>query len=197
VTAGETLPDPAPFCAARLEGVFADCFFGSEHTLLIGGATEPLYLPAGDDDQRGVSLVHRLYYREDYFASALHEVAHWCIAGKERRRQRDFGYWYAPDGRNLELQAAFQAVEVKPQALEWYFSQACGYAFRASLDNIEGGEQARRDEQRFIRDVVLRTEELRRVGLPDRARRFFDALVAEFNTPVRIETLKFTAPGSI
>jgi elongation factor P hydroxylase len=86
--------------------------------------------------------VHLLWYREDYFASALHEVAHWCIAGEQRRQQLDFGYWYAPDGRSPEQQGAFEAVEYKPQALEWFFSLACGYRFRLSADNLgmPGGE---------------------------------------------------------
>ena len=33
------------------------------------------------------------------FNSALHEISHWTIAGKERRLLADLGYWYAPDGR--------------------------------------------------------------------------------------------------
>ncbi len=50
------------------------------------------------------------------FASALHEISHWCIAGKARRELVDFGYWYCPDGRDAMTQSQFEDVEVKPQA---------------------------------------------------------------------------------
>ena len=89
------------FLSERLERAFADCFADKLHTRLQGGADEPLYQPAL---QQGHS--HVLHYRADYFASALHEVAHWCIAGTARRRQVDFGYWYAPDGRSGNEQLA-------------------------------------------------------------------------------------------
>ncbi len=42
--------------------------------------------------------------RTDFFASALHEISHWCVAGKARREQVDFGYWYCPDGRDAMTQ---------------------------------------------------------------------------------------------
>ena len=83
---------------------------------------EPYYQPA-----TGECDMHRLFYRSDYFASALHEVAHWCIAGERRRQLADFGYWYTPDGRSPQQQSAFEAVEAKPQPLDWFFSLACGY----------------------------------------------------------------------
>lgn len=111
------------FRSRRLEAAFAACFARDYNTRLLGGADEPVYIPAGEDWAAGATAYHRLYYREDYFASALHEVAHWCIAGRERRLRRDFGYWYAPDGRDAARQAAFQRVEVAPQALESCFAR--------------------------------------------------------------------------
>lgn len=182
MTAAVPVPWRAGFCSARLEAVFAGCFAGRENTRLLGGAREPLYVPAGEAEGGMAARHHRLFYREDYFASALHEVAHWCIAGAERRLLRDFGYWYAPDGRSPEQQAAFQAVEVAPQALEWWFARACGYPFRVSLDNLAGGEAARRSEAAFKDAVTERANALREHGLPPRARRFFDALAREFAT---------------
>ena len=101
-------------CVERLEQVFMRCFGSSLCTRLQGGAAEPLYQPATLEGD-----YHVLYYRADYFASALHEVAHWCIAGEIRRQQTDFGYWYAPDGRSPAQQRAFERVECRPQALEW------------------------------------------------------------------------------
>lgn len=63
------------------------------------------------------------------FNSALHEISHWTIAGKERRLLADLGYWYAPDGRTREQQALFEQVEVKPQAIEWLLPQLLAASF--------------------------------------------------------------------
>ncbi|MBA6412395.1 elongation factor P hydroxylase [Parahaliea sp. F7430] len=195
MTARESFLQAETFCALRLEQVFNRCFSDSERSLLIGGAAEPLYLPAGLEDEDVPKLSaqwHRLYYREDYFASALHEVSHWCIAGPARRLQKDFGYWYAPDGRNAEQQQAFQVVEIKPQALEWCFSQACAYPFRVSLDNLAGGPEARRDELAFKQAVTARARQLQDIGLPARAQIFFRALAQEFGTRLELEDLEFS-----
>tara|TARA_R110000772_G_scaffold238154_2_gene350070 strand:+ start:12191 stop:12781 length:591 start_codon:yes stop_codon:yes gene_type:complete len=174
--AGEPMPfHESVFCARRVERVFAECFLHSENTVLCGGAEEPLYAPAVHPGEP-----HRLWFREDFFASALHETAHWCIAGSARRQQVDFGYWYAPEGRDPEAQAAFEAVEVRPQALEWCFSVACGYPFRVSTDNLaaEGGVAA--DHSAFR--AAVRREALRLSGapLPRRAAVFYRALQLEF-----------------
>lgn len=98
---------------------------------MVGGATEPLYLPARQ------GRLAELYYREDFAASALHEAAHWCIAGKARRAQVDFGYDYQPPPRTELGQDAFFAAEVKTQALERLFAQAANVEFRASADNLQ------------------------------------------------------------
>ena len=92
--------------------VFNRVFQAAEATILCGGAAEPYYEP-------GAPSV--IYFREDFDRSALHEVAHWCVAGPVRRGLSDYGYWYAPDGRNAEQQSAFYSVEVKPQAIEALF----------------------------------------------------------------------------
>ena len=105
-------------------------FRHSERTILQGGADEPFYLAKNND---ALSVI---YFREDFFSSALHEISHWCIAGAKRRTLDDYGYWYAPDGRTPEQQIEFEHVEVKPQALEWLFSLQCGVAFRMSVDNL-------------------------------------------------------------
>ena len=155
--------------AARLERLFNHCFSAMWHCELRGGASEPLYTPAS-----GASPA-RICYREDFAASALHEVAHWCIAGPARRALVDYGYWYAPDGRSAAEQQAFEHAEARPQALEWVFAQACGLPFSLSLDNLAGaidpGERAR-----FAAAVVVEAESLRAGGLPARAGRFTAAL---------------------
>ena len=170
----------------RLETVFDACFAEAFQTRLQGGAAEPLYRPAETAGQ-----VHVLFYREDYFASALHEVAHWCIAGPQRRLQADYGYWYAPDGRTPAQQRAFERVECAPQALEWFFAKACGYRFRVSLDNLEGPAAAS-DIGRFRKAIVRRACDWQRQGLPERAAVFYRALCREFATAQRPEQLQFT-----
>ena len=100
-------------------------------TELVGGGLEPIYLPQSLGRSKA-----RIVFSHDYFSSALHELAHWCVAGEERRQQEDYGYWYEPDGRSEELQRIFEQVEVKPQATEWLLSKACGVKFRVSADNL-------------------------------------------------------------
>ncbi|HKK23713.1 MAG TPA: elongation factor P hydroxylase [Pseudohaliea sp.] len=160
--------------AVALEQVFADCFGRRERTRLVGGATEPLYLPA-----QAPGAWHELHYRADYPASALHEVAHWCIAGPARRRLPDYGYWYAPDGRNADTQRAFEVVEAQPQGLEWLFAQACGLPFRLSLDNLDGRFD-REDQARFAAAVATAARQWRARGPGGRAGRFVAALTERF-----------------
>ena len=155
--------------AQRLEALFRDCFFDAFETRLEGGAPEPLYLPSSEPS----SSPHRVLYREDFFASALHEVAHWCLAGSARRRLEDYGYWYAADGRTPIQQAEFERVEAKPQAIEWILSDACAFDFHLSADNLEGsvGPSAR------FEDAVLREKNrYHDRGVPPRAEAFRAAL---------------------
>lgn len=107
--------------------------FAPLNTRLVGGYDEPFYLAGPPSEIR---------FREDFLRSALHEVAHWCIAGAERRKQDDFGYWYCPDGRDQAQQQAFEQVEIRPQAIEAEFCQAIGIAFRPSQDNLNGDVSA-------------------------------------------------------
>ena len=99
-------------------------------TVLVGGADEPLYQPSSDLKSNAV-----IYFREDFVSSALHEVAHWCLAGEARRKLSDYGYWYKAD-RDIEAQIDFESVEVLPQAIEWILSNAAGIPFNVSSDNL-------------------------------------------------------------
>lgn len=170
---------PTPFLSARLERVFNTCFYARYHTRLVGGAAEPLYQPGSAAGECSV-----LYYREDYFASALHEVSHWCIAGAQRRQQPDFGYWYAPEGRSPDQQRAFESVECKPQALEWFFARACGYRFQVSVDNLALANAGLHDAATFQRAVLEQALRWQLRGLPGRAAAFYRALCREFGTTV-------------
>ncbi len=163
------LHNPAVHDPLILERVFNGLFAERLNTVLRGGADEPLYRPG----EPNVIL-----YREDYFASALHEIAHWCVAGTERRKLVDFGYWYEPDGRSAERQAEFEQVEVKPQALEWVFADACGWDFRLSADNFEAG-LGPSDE--FAAAVSEEKARMAREGLPVRAGWFVEGLVGAFS----------------
>lgn len=173
------------FTADRLEAVFGRCFESAEQTRLTGGADEPLYEPASEP-----GAMHTIHYREDFFASALHEVSHWCIAGPLRRAQRDFGYWYAPEGRDRDSQRAFEAVEEKPQALEWLFSLACAYPFQVSVDNLDPDSGALPDTLPFRTRVFERAMGWQQHGLPSRAAVFFSALASEFSTGVTLQSLE-------
>jgi elongation factor P hydroxylase len=175
------------FQTARVERVFNECFADTCNTRLLGGADEPLYRPAA-----ACTGFHFLYYRSDYFASALHEVAHWCIAGAQRRRQLDFGYWYAPEDRSVDQQRAFEAVECKPQALEWFFSRACGYRFQVSADNLALASRGLLDTAAFQRAVLTQALVWQHEGLPVRAGIFYAALRREFGTGIPAAQLDFT-----
>ncbi|WP_317932061.1 elongation factor P hydroxylase [Halioxenophilus sp. WMMB6] len=158
--------------ALLLQRLFNQCFAESENTLLQGEASEPLYQPG-----KNPGAPHTIFFTQDYFASALHEVAHWCVAGPERRQRLDYGYWYAPDGRNEQQQRLFEQVEVKPQAMEWLFSRACQFRFRVSADNLQSGFAASDDFKQAISEQV---QNYLAQGLPARAQRFLDCLATEF-----------------
>lgn len=176
-------------CSHDLEALFRACFYHNYHTVLSGGASEPLYLPATVEFGE-----HLLWYREHFFASALHETAHWCIAGEQRRSKVDFGYWYFEDGRTRVQQRAFEEAEIKPQALEWIFAVAAGAPFRVSSDNLspgwdvlstEGGGVSDTDGDDtfdFAEAVYRQVLSYCAQGLPCRATRFVKALVAFYGT---------------
>ncbi len=133
---------------------------------LVRGGSEPLYRPASRPDD-----YHQLQFAHGFFASALHEVAHWCIAGEQRRQKADFGYWYSP-GRGPIKQAEFETAEIAPQALEWVFCDAAGFHFRPSLDNLE----LQLDVPKFLARVEQAKAALLANGLPGRAGEFRRAL---------------------
>ncbi len=153
--------------------LFNQTFQASENTLLVGNADEPLYTPADADHP-----CHRIYFTRDYASSALHEIAHWTIASHARRQREDYGYWYAPDGRNAQQQAAFEQMEVKPQAIEWIFSLAAGVNFHISADNLDAGHGA---SAAFKHAVWRQADDyLRHHSLPPRAQLFTTVLLQHF-----------------
>jgi elongation factor P hydroxylase len=104
----------------------------------------------------------------------LHEVAHWCLAGDERRKMIDYGYWYNSDGRSNIAQKKFEEVEVKPQALEWIFSIASNNTFHVSIDNLDGDQES---SWYFSRSISDQAHTWCVESLPNRALLFVNALV--------------------
>nr|WP_163503714.1 elongation factor P hydroxylase [Halomonas socia] len=160
--------------------LFDGLFMPDYRTRLVRGGDEPLYLPA---DER--CDYHRVIFARGFYASALHETSHWCIAGTRRRRLEDYGYWYLPDGRDAEQQRAFESAEVAPQALELLLAEACGYPFNVSVDNL--GE-VKVDRDAFRRRVEARAAQYREEGLPQRAAMLVVALRAYYQQGSALQT---------
>jgi elongation factor P hydroxylase len=122
------------------------------NTLLLGGFEEPFYLAPREGRPA------QIQFTRDYFRSVLHELAHWCVAGEERRKRDDYGYWYAPDGRTQAQQEAFFKLEIKPQAIEWALSLVCGVKFDVSVDNlgntVSGADEFRQAVRQQLSDYV-------------------------------------------
>ncbi len=154
--------------------IFNQEFSETYNTRLVKGGDEPLYLPANDNYS-----YHQIIFAHGYYASALHEIAHWCIAGKQRRLLEDFGYWYEPDGRNEQQQKAFEQVEIKPQAVEWGFCVAAQKKFNVSADNLNGYEA---DQQNFKKAVHQQALIYLEQGFPPRAEQFIKALAGFYQS---------------
>ena len=160
---------------ADLISIFENTFYQSHNTRLIKGDCEPVYLPATQDIP-----YHQIVFAHGFYASALHEIAHWLVAGIERRQQEDYGYWYCPDGRDKHQQAEFESVEVKPQAIEWLLSTAAGFPFNVSVDNLNGEQTCRFDFQNRVHQRVLTLIES---GFNARTQSLLIALTRFYHTP--------------
>ena len=160
MSSSQTLDAPQVMCLFNRE------FSVSDKTELIGDAAEPYYEPGPP---------HRIYFRADYVRSALHEVAHWCVAGRRRRKLPDYGYWYSPDGRDAYQQQAFFAIEARPQAIERCFCGAIGIPFSPSVDSV-GAQIEPQQLRRFEARIHEWCDQFERTGLPPRAARFITAL---------------------
>ena len=179
-------------CIDDIIGIFNQLFTASENTRLIAGGDEPIYLPADDEYP-----FNRLIFAHGFYESALHEISHWCIAGQQRRRLVDFGYWYEPDGRSAEQQRAFEQVEIRPQAVEWLLSVACGRRFRVSTDNLNGERsEVEAGLARFRENVAVQAEKNLKEGLPERAEVLKNALLDYYHRHKEFSAYEF-APENI
>ena len=154
--------------------LFSNTFYNEYNTRLIKGDDEPIYLPASHS-----CAYHQIVFAHGYYSSVLHEISHWCVAGKERRLKEDFGYWYEPDGRNEQQQKVFESVEIKPQAIEWAFCVAAQKPFNVSADNLNGFEA---DSKAFKQSVYKQVQLYSKQGFPVRAQQFINALAHFYKT---------------
>ncbi len=179
--------------------LFNDTFFEGYNTRLIKGGNEPLYLPANSLPQSGspdttalndkVCSYHQIIFARGYYASAFHEISHWCQAGEARRLLEDFGYWYQPDGRNELEQKKFEQVEVIPQAIEWAFNAAAQRQFHVSSDNLNGFQA---DTNSFQKKVFQQVKVFLDKGFPERANQFIEVLAQFYNTPLPLTIEHFS-----
>lgn len=169
--------------------LFHNTFFDTYNTQLIKGGDEPLYLPASKD-----CAYHQIIFARGFYASAFHEIAHWCQAGETRRLKEDFGYWYIPDGRNEKQQKKFEQVEIIPQAIEWAFNVAAQKEFHVSSDNLDGFQA---DITGFKEKVFAQVQVFLAQGFPTRANQFIQALANFYNTPLPLTLEHFTTKKKI
>jgi len=170
--------------------IFHHTFYQEYNTQLVKGGDEPLYLPADSQLTNGRCLYHQIIFARGYYASAFHEIAHWCQAGKERRLLEDFGYWYVPDGRSEQQQKKFEQVEIIPQAIEWAFNVAVNKKFHVSSDNLDGFQA---DTSGFKQKVFEQVQVFLKEGFPSRANQFIEALATFYHTPIPLTLGRFIA----
>jgi len=179
--------------------LFNDTFFDEFNTRLIKGGDEPLYLPANSLQQsNSLEMIeaanesytyHQIIFARGYYASAFHEISHWCQAGEARRLLEDFGYWYKPDGRDEEEQKKFEQVEVIPQAIEWAFNVAAQRKFHVSADNLSGFQT---DSSYFKQKVFQQVQVFLTEGFPARAEQFIAVLAKFYQTPLPLTIENFS-----
>ena len=170
--------------------IFNQCFAEEFNTRLEKGGDYPIYLPEflDEDGIKSERPYHVILFAHGYYSSALHEISHWLVAGRERRKLEDFGYWYEPDGRSAERQREFEQVEVKPQAIEWILATAANFRYFASSDNLTGNPG---DNTAFKQAVYEQVKTYAEKGLPKRAETLRHALSQFYGTPDKIELEKF------
>jgi elongation factor P hydroxylase len=173
---------------SQLIELFNNDFKEQWGTELVRGGHEPVYIPRTHYYQ-----YDRVIFAHGYFASALHEISHWSIAGAQRRTLMDFGYWYNPDGRTEQQQNEFELVEIKPQALEWIFCRAANFQFNVSLDNLSGDISAAAQAAETFKDKIWQQAQIYlNNGLPQRANIFVNALTTIYrgNEPLSSNEFK-------
>lgn len=189
-SAGETAANHTSHHYRDLMQLFDSSFYALHNTRLVKGDDEPIYLPRNEQCD-----FNQIVFAHGYFASALHEVSHWCLAGASRRLLEDFGYWYIPDGRDQTQQQAFEQVELKPQAIEWALCVASGKAFDVSTDNLLGDGETDREafKTKVYQQVLIYLE----YGFPNDAETFIIVLANYYQTPLPLAAESFQSLGNL
>ena len=117
---------------------------------IISGADEPYY------EAPRANTKAKIFFKENYPRSLLHEMAHYCLAGKKRRKLDDYGYWYTECDRTNEEQELFQLVEARPQGLEKAMCEAISIQFSPSLDDFSG----RPISELFLEELEVHYQEM-------------------------------------
>lgn len=118
--------------------------------IIISGADEPYY------EAPKIKAKAKIFFKENYPRSLLHEMAHYCLAGQKRRKLDDYGYWYTECGRTSVEQELFQLVEARPQGLEKAMCEAIGIHFSPSLDDFSG----RSISEVFLKNLEVQYQEM-------------------------------------
>ncbi|PAJ73683.1 ATPase [Pseudoalteromonas sp. NBT06-2] len=166
-----------------LISIFDNTFYRNYQTRLIRGDDEPIYRPADNEYN-----FHRIIFAHGYYASGMHEIAHWLIAGEKRRLIEDYGYWYSPDGRSGKQQAEFEKVEIKPQAIEWALCIAAGFKFNVSADNLNGEQPCRVSFQKKVHQQIMKYIAN---GFSQRTQQLLKALSDFYQTPWPLTEQRF------
>lgn len=177
------MTNPISHHISDLTQIFDGLFSEAYNTRLIKGEHEPIYLPENAD-----TPYNQVVFAHGFYASALHEIAHWLVAGERRRELEDYGYWYCPDGRSAEQQYEFEKVEIKPQAIEWALSAAAGFDFNVSVDNLNGEQTCRFSFQKRVQAQVF---ELLEKGFNIRTEQLLKALSDFYKTPWPLTEAQF------
>ncbi len=105
--------------------IFNDTFLEQFNTKLELGGDEPIYLPADDEHPH-----HRIIFARGFYASALHEISHWCVAGPERRLLEDFGYWYEPMGEQQKFKRSLRKLKCDLKLMNGFWHKALASLLR-------------------------------------------------------------------
>ncbi len=159
----------------QLISLFNNTFEEQYNVILLSDSDEPDYRPCNSDCATNV-----INFANGYINSALHEIAHWVIAGESRRKLADYGYWYEEDGRDSQQQMLFQQLEIFPQAVEKAFCEAMSRQFNASIDNLLSPSNSVQRAQ-FEADIESKKKQLEIEGFPKRAEQFLGVLTKQFN----------------
>lgn len=167
----------------ELATLFNTIFEASHQTVVIGTEDEPHYLPKGDG-----RLHHYIFYTQDSYTSLMHEVAHWCRAGLQRRQLPDYGYWYQAENRPPHAQQLYVQSESKTQALEWIFCVAAGLRLQIIPENQPHSFEPSLEFKRSIYDATLN---YLRLGLSDRSDRFKQKLLSHYQRHIIFDETLF------